>query len=51
MIIYFYNKNNESYSLPKYTVIEDNKSLFKLKYNKKEALKIISFYMIMKILM
>ena len=39
MIIYFYNKNNESYSLPKYTVIEDNKSLFKLKYNKKEALK------------
>ena len=30
MIIYFYNKNNESYSLPKYTVIEDNKSLFKL---------------------
>ena len=27
---FFYNKNNESYSLPKYTVIEDNKSLFKL---------------------
>ena len=39
MIIYFYNKNNESYSLPKYTVIEDNKSLFKLKYDKKETLK------------
>ena len=39
MIIYFYNKNNESYSIPKYTVIEDNKSLFKLKYDKKETLK------------
>ena len=39
MIIYFYNKNNESYSLPKYTVIEDNKSLFKLQYDKKETLK------------
>ncbi len=39
MIIYFYNNNNESYSLPKYTVIEEASSLYKIKYNNKNALK------------
>ncbi len=39
MIIYFYNKNNESYSLPKYTVIEDNSSLFNIRFNDKDILK------------